>query len=95
MRSSAGLERRRARCEQRASIEKEYADLYGRLSAASKWQSIYDTARFVLPKYAKRAPAREAKAANALLKALAGWAAEKEPSTPTAAARPRRARAKR
>ena len=85
----------RTLAEQRASIEKEYADLYGRLSAASKWQSIYDTARFVLPKYAKRAPAREAKAANALLKSLAGWAAEKEPSTPTAAARPRRARAKR
>jgi len=62
-----------------ASIEREYADLYARMNAPSKWQSIYDTARFVLPKYARRAPAREAKAAETLLKALAGWAAVVQP----------------
>jgi hypothetical protein len=38
------------------------------------WKSVYDTARFVLPKYATRAPAAEKTAARALLRILAGYA---------------------
>ena len=55
-------------------ITDDYAKLYERLSAGLKWQSIFDTARLVLPKYAQRASPAEGKAARALLAALAGWA---------------------
>jgi tetratricopeptide (TPR) repeat protein len=52
----------------------EFTELYERVSAPSKWQSIYDTARFVLPKYARRASASEKAAAHGLLKTLGRWA---------------------
>jgi hypothetical protein len=55
-------------------ITAEFKDLHENVRAELKWQSIYDTARFVLPRYASRAPATEQKAAQALLKTLAGWA---------------------
>jgi hypothetical protein len=58
----------------RAQIEQSYDDLFARVSAPRKWRSVYDTARFVLPKYAKRAPAREKAAAEALLTRLQQFA---------------------
>jgi hypothetical protein len=57
-----------------AGIEAAYTDLYARLNTAWMWKSVYDTARFVLPKYATRAPAAEKTAARALLRILAGYA---------------------
>jgi len=57
-----------------ATIEDAYKDLHGRLNTPWMWKSVYDTARFVLPKYALRAPAAEKKAARTLLSVLAGYA---------------------
>ena len=51
-------------------IEQEFEDLFTRVSAASMWSSVVDQASFVLPKYAARAPAAEARAARELLARL-------------------------
>ncbi|MGH9143582.1 MAG: CHAT domain-containing protein, partial [Vicinamibacterales bacterium] len=64
----------RALARARPGIEAAYKDLYARLSTPWMWKSVNDTARFVLQKYATRAPAVEKKAANALLKTLAAFA---------------------
>jgi len=45
-----------------------------RVAAAWLWASAYDTAAFVLRRYAARATPAEAKAAAALLERLAGFA---------------------
>ena len=51
-------------------IEREFEDLFTRVSAASMWSSVIDQASFVLPKYAARAAGRRARAARALLARL-------------------------
>ena len=38
------------------------------------WGSVYDQLRFVLPKYADRAPVAEKRAAESLLKVVEGFA---------------------
>jgi hypothetical protein len=58
----------------RESLEKGYVDLYRRVSAAWMWASVYDTAHFVLQRYAARASASERKAVAALLARLATFA---------------------
>jgi tetratricopeptide (TPR) repeat protein len=55
-------------------ISRAYDDLHKKLSTTWTWKSVYETGRFVLPKYAARASAGERTAANALLKTLAGFA---------------------
>jgi hypothetical protein len=58
----------------RESLEKEYQDLYRRVSAPWMWSSVYDTTHFVLKKYTTRASAKEKKVAAALLASLATFA---------------------
>jgi hypothetical protein len=58
----------------RAALEQEYEELHARVSSARTWATVYDTARFVLPRYASRASATEKHAAEALLKRLRGLA---------------------
>ena len=62
----------------------EFADLYGRVSALSEWDSVIDQLHFVLPKYAARATTPEKKAVVTLMTRLGGrarhWA---EASSPT------------
>ena len=65
---------RRGLADQVGSIIKEFEELHFRVRAVLNWQSIDDTARFVLLKYAKKAPATEKAAVTLLLKTLAGWA---------------------
>ena len=55
-------------------IEAAFKDLHARLSTPWMWKSVHDTARFVLLKYATRAPAAEKTAARTLLRILAGYA---------------------
>jgi hypothetical protein len=55
-------------------LEQEYEELHSRVSSARMWATVYDTARFVLPRYASRASATEKHAAEALLKRLGGLA---------------------
>ncbi len=59
----------------------ELADLYARVSAPSEWTSVLDQLRFVMPKYAGRASAVEAKAVATLMAQLAryGYPAEESP----------------
>lgn len=52
------------------SLQKKYQDLNRRVSAPWMWSSAYDTAQFVLKKYAIHAPAQEKKAAESLLSYL-------------------------
>jgi hypothetical protein len=59
----------------RETLERGYADLYKRVAAPWLWASAYDTANFVLRRYAARASAPEKKAAAALLNRLATFAA--------------------
>ena len=58
----------------RESLERKYSDLHERVAASWLWASAYDTAGFVLRRYAARATPAEAKAAAALLERLAGFA---------------------
>ena len=58
----------------RESLERKYSDLHERVAASWLWASVYDTAGFVLRRYAARATPAEAKAAAALLERLAGFA---------------------
>jgi hypothetical protein len=51
----------------RQDIERQYDEVHQRVSAARMWASVYDTACFVLPRYASRASAAEKEAASALL----------------------------
>ena len=53
-----------------SQIENAYQDLHARVNAARMWTSVYDTARFVLPKYGARASKAERAAATALLSRL-------------------------
>ena len=57
-----------------AAIEAEYAELHTRVSSVGMWGSVYDQLRFVLPKYADRAPVAEKRAAESLLKVVEGFA---------------------
>ena len=52
----------------------EFADLQRRVSAPTEWRSVYDTERFVLDRYARRAGAAEQRACRELLAQLAGYA---------------------
>jgi tetratricopeptide (TPR) repeat protein len=52
---------------ERAEIERAYADIQLRVSAVRKWDSVIDTASFVLPKYASRTSGSEKEAATGLL----------------------------
>lgn len=54
-----------------ASILREYDDLHRRVKAPWMWASVYDQARFVLPKYGARATPKEQKAVKAVLTRLA------------------------
>jgi hypothetical protein len=56
------------------AIGDEYADLHRRVSGTNYWRSLYDTARFVLDRYAERSGAAEKRAGRALLAALEGYA---------------------
>ena len=58
----------------RESLERTYTDLHKRVAASWLWGSAYDTAGFVLRRYAARAPAAEGKAVAGLLEKLAGFA---------------------
>ena len=58
----------------RKSLEKDYQDLYRRVSASRMWSSVYDTAHFVLKHYSVRASVKEIKAAEVLLACLATFA---------------------
>jgi len=57
-----------------SAIGDEYADLHRRVSGTNYWRSLYDTARFVLDRYAERSGAAEKRAGRALLAALEGYA---------------------
>jgi tetratricopeptide (TPR) repeat protein len=70
---------------ERNAIEGEYRDLQARVDAVGVWGSVYDQARFVLPKYAARAGAAEQKAADGLLALLHAYAS----GAPSAGANPR------
>ena len=59
------------------SLERDYQDLYRRVSAPWMWPSVYDTTNFVLKKYLVGAPAKQIKAAEALLACLATFAQPK------------------
>ena len=67
---------RRDLAGRRGSIESAYEDLHARVGAPRSWASVYDTARFVLRKYAGRAAGAERKAASAVLKRLETFARE-------------------
>jgi hypothetical protein len=54
----------------REEIERQCDHLHDRVSASAFWSSVYDTACFVLPRYAARAGGEEETAANALLARL-------------------------
>jgi hypothetical protein len=57
--------------EKQAKIAAGYANLYSRVSAPRNWDSIFDTAHFVLTRYAVQNPAAEERAAvEALLAQL-------------------------
>jgi tetratricopeptide (TPR) repeat protein len=59
----------------RETIEREFRDVYERVTAVNMWRSVYDNAEFVLPKYAARASDAEKRAAKdvlSLLRQLAG-----------------------
>jgi hypothetical protein len=58
---------RGALATERAGIQAEYDDLWARVSALGDWDSVYVQLRFVLPRYAERAPDAERAAATALL----------------------------
>ena len=51
----------------------EFADLQRSVSAPTEWRSVYDTARFVLERYARHAAAAEQRACSELLAQLAGY----------------------
>jgi hypothetical protein len=59
---------------QRESLEKEYQDLYRRVSAPWMWSSVYDTTNFVLQHYSAHASTKENNAAKTLLAFLARYA---------------------
>ena len=52
----------------RESLDRTYTDLHKRVAASWLWGSAYDTAGFVLRRYAARAPAAEGKAVAGLLR---------------------------
>jgi hypothetical protein len=57
--------------DQQPTISAGYANLYSRVSAPRNWDSIFDTAHFVLTRYAARKPgAKECAAVDALLAQL-------------------------
>jgi hypothetical protein len=61
----------------RAALERDYRDLYKRVTSTRMWGSVYDTACLVLPGYADRAARtsrKEKDAAIALLEQLRGFA---------------------
>jgi hypothetical protein len=57
-----------------SAIGDEYADLHRRVSGTNYWRSLFDTARFVLDRYAERSGAAEKRACKALLAALESYA---------------------
>jgi hypothetical protein len=58
-----------------------YDDLHRRVEAQWMWASVYDQARFVLPKYAAKAPERERRAVETLLQRLETIATPTKPET--------------
>jgi hypothetical protein len=71
----------------RETLDRGYSDLYKRVAASWLWASAYDTAGFVLRRYASRAPAADRKAAAALLDRLATFAAGDVTASARAASR--------
>jgi hypothetical protein len=65
---------RRELADARASIDDQYSDLQKRVRADWLWASVRDQIRFVLSKYAARAPERERNAGDALLTRLETFA---------------------
>jgi tetratricopeptide (TPR) repeat protein len=65
---------RGALAKERGKIEAAFADLHLRAPNDAGWLSVRDQARFVLPRYARRARGAEASAAKALLEAIEGFA---------------------
>ena len=55
-------------------LEEAWRDLHARVGSDHLWRSVYDTAQFVLPKYAARVTASERDAAHQLLAVLAEFA---------------------
>jgi hypothetical protein len=58
----------------RESLERKYNDLHERVDASWLWASAYDTAGFVLRRYAARATPSEAKAAACAARETGGFA---------------------
>jgi len=71
----------------RETLERGYDDLHKRVAAASMWASAYDTAAFVLRRYAARATKVEKKAAGALLERLSTFAGGAATASAPAASR--------
>jgi hypothetical protein len=67
---------RRDLASRRAALEKDYNDLRTRVGAPRMWASVYDTARFVLPRYGAHAADGESEAAAGLLEHLRSLASE-------------------
>jgi hypothetical protein len=61
----------------RESLERDYQDVYRRVSAPLMWSSVYDTAQFVLGKYSTRTSDEERKAAEDILASLLTFAQPK------------------
>jgi CHAT domain-containing protein len=57
-----------------STIAAAYDDLHGRVSQTWLWKSVYDQARFVLPKYMEHASSEEQTAGSWLMKRLASLA---------------------
>jgi hypothetical protein len=66
-------------------ILEAYDDLHRRVDAPWMWASVYDQARFVLPKYTAKAPERERRAVETLLKRLETFTASRTPEEEVAA----------
>jgi hypothetical protein len=57
-----------------ARLEEAWRDLHARVGSDYLWRSVYDTAHFVLPKYAARVTGSERDAANQILAVLGEFA---------------------
>jgi CHAT domain/Lecithin:cholesterol acyltransferase len=64
----------RALAAAQGALLQEYAELHRRVSGTNYWRSLYDSARFVLDPYARRAGVGEKKAGTALVALLEGYA---------------------
>ena len=64
----------RALAREAAPIAAEFTALHARVSAPKDWRSVHDSARFVLDRYARRAPAADARACREIVELLEDFA---------------------